>query len=445
MNNNNPLETEKISKLLLKYSIPAIIGMTINAFYNIVDRMFIGNAKGLGSDGLAGITIAFPIMIIILAVGIMFGVGGATLFSINLGKKDKESAEKVMGNAFLMLIITSLIITIVGEIFLEPMLKLFGASEKVLPYAMSYTRIIFLGTVFQIAGMGMNNFMRAAGKPKLAMVTMFVGAFTNIILDALFIFVFEMGMEGAALATIISQLVSAIWIMMHFLNKNAPYRLEIRNIKLEKNIVMGITSLGLPGFLTQIGASILNLILNKALINYGGDTAISGMGIINSVQTILLMPIIGLNQGVQPIISFNYGAGRVDRIKKAEKLAIISATSLVTFGFIVTRFFSAEIIGMFNNEKELLEFGTHAIKIWFLMLPLIGFQILASNFFQAVNKPKIAMLLTLTRQIIIIIPAILIFSKLFGLNGILYAAPFSDLIAALITLYFFIFRGVKKI
>lgn len=446
MEEGNILGREKISSLLMKFSIPAIIGMVINAFYNVVDRIFIGNAPDLGSDGLAGITIGFPIMLILLSIGILFGVGGATLFSIRLGEGKIEEANRVLGNAFSLLLMSGILFLVFGQLFLGPVLTLFGASETVLPYAREYMRVIFFGAIFQMTSIGMNNFLRADGKPKLAMITMLVGAGINILLDPLFIFVFEMGMAGAALATIIAQCISMSWILSYFLSHRTKHRIRLHNMKLRFDVAIQIISLGLPGFLMQLSNSLLNVILNKSLLAYGGDIAVSGMGIINSIQTILLMPIIGLNQGVQPIVSFNYGAKKFGRIKEAEKLAMIAATTIVVIGWIVTRLFPVEIVKLFNQEPALIEFGKFAIRAWFWGLPVIGFQFLAANFFQAVGRPKEAMVLTLTRQVIFLIPAIFIFSNLWGLNGLLYAAPFADGASALITgiAFYYGIRSLKR-
>jgi len=435
---HNPLGEEKISKLLIKFSIPAIVGMLVSALYNIVDRIYIGNAPELGANGLAGITIGFPLMLIMLAIGVLFGIGGATLFSIRLGQKREVDAEKVLGNSFVLLVGSGIIYMILGQIFLVPLLKLFGASPTVLPYSIEYMRVIFFGSVFQIVSMGINHFIRADGSPKIAMMTMFIGAGINIILDPIFIFGFNMGMMGAALATIIAQGVSAIWVVLHFLSKHSKAKLQIKNLVLDSVIVKKIVSLGMPGFLLQLASSLLNTLLNRNLYIYGGDIAVSGMGVINSIQTLMLMPIIGLNQGVQPIISFNFGAKKFDRVKEAIKLAITVATSIVVVGFIITRLFPEVLVSMFNRDAELLVFGTMAISSWFLMLPVVGFQIIAANFFQAIGRSKSAMFLTLTRQIIFLIPAVIFFPQFWGVEGLLYAAPFADLLAAILTGYFFI-------
>lgn len=444
MEHTNPIGTEKISRLLIKFSVPAIVGMMVNALYNIVDRIYIGNSPDLGANGIAGITIGFPITIILLSLGILFGVGGATLFSMKLGEKNEEEAENALGNAYAVLMIAGFFYMTLGQVFLKPLMTLFGASPTILPYAMEYMRVILFGAIFQVVSMGMNNFIRADGNPKLAMYTMFLGAGTNIVLDPIFIYGFGMGMAGAALATILSQMLSFIWVTSYFLGNKSRHKLYVKNMKLKSKIVLRITSLGLPGFSLQVANSILNAVLNKNLLFYGGDLAVSGMGIINSLQTIFLMPIIGLNQGTQPIISFNYGARKYDRVKTAAKLAITAATVTVIAGYTIIRLFPVQLISMFNREPELLEFGKTSLLSWFLCMPVVGFQIIGANFFQAVGKSRRAMFLTLTRQLIFLIPAIIIFPKFWGIEGLFYAAPFADFISFLITAAFF-FYGIRTL
>lgn len=442
MGYTNPLGEEKIPRLLVKHSVPAIVGMIVNSLYNIVDRIFIGNSSDLGTYGLAGITIGFPIMIILLSIGLLFGVGGATLFSIKLGEGQPEEADRALGNAFSLMIISGVVFMIMGQILLRPLLTLFGASEAVLPYSVEYMRVIFFGAVFQVIGIGMNNFIRADGSPQIAMLTMFLGAGINTLLDPLFIYVFKMGMTGAALATILAQCISTIWIVMYFTGKRSRHKLKREYMKLKINTVMTITSLGIPGFALQLANSLLNAILNKSLLIYGGDIAVSGMGIINSLQTIFFMPVVGIKQGVQPIISFNYGARKFNRVKEAVKLAVIYATAIVVLGYVITRSFPKQIISIFNRDPELIEFGSYGLISWFLCMPVVGFQIIASNFFQAIGKYRSAMFLTLTRQVIFLIPALIIFPKFWGINGLLHAAPFADFFSALLTGIWF-FYGIK--
>ena len=437
---------EKVSTLLIRFSLPAMVGMIINALYNIVDRIFIGNASHVGLDGLAGLTISFPIMIILFSVGILFGVGGATLYSIRLGENNREGARLVLGNSFIYMVVTSLVLMGVGSIFLEPILVAFGASETVLPYATSYMRVIFMGAVFQIVSMGMNNFIRADARPKLAMITMFIGATTNIVLDAIFIFGFKMGMEGAALATIIAQAASMSWTLLYFFRKSTPNRIRRLDLKFQMPILTSVISFGIPGFLLQLSSSILNLTINKTLLKYGGDNAVSAMGIVNSVQTFVLMPIFGLNQGVKPIVSYNFGARQFDRIRLAMKYATITATLIALLGWIFTRTMPQSIVSIFNQDIELLAVGRMAVVSWFWALPVVGFQIIASNFFQAVGHNKTAIFLTLTRTTLTLLPAVVLFGELWGLEGVLYAAPAADLVAVVVTgtWYYFAINSLEK-
>lgn len=435
---HNPLGEQDINQLILKFSIPAILGMVINALYNIVDRIYIGNSADLGANGLAGITLGFPMMIIFIAIGGLFGIGGATLFSMRLGQKKPEEAQKVLGVAFILLIVSSVVYVSLGQVFLEPLLRLFGASDAVLPYSMEYMRVILWGGIFQVIGMGLNHFIRADGNPKIAMYTMFLGAITNIILDPIFIYGFGWGMFGAAFATILAQMLSAAWVILYFEGKRSHIKLNIRKLIYDNAIAMKIMELGLPSFMLQLIASLLNTVINRSLMVYGGDIAISGMGIVNSIQTFLTMPVIGLNQGVQPIVSFNFGAQNFPRVKKAIKLALMYASAITTVGYVITRLFPSVLVGIFNRDPQLMAFGSMAITTWFFALPVVGFQIIASSFFQAIGRAKMAMFLTLTRQLLILIPALLIFPLLWGLDGLLYAAPVSDSLAFLLTGFFFL-------
>lgn len=432
MDQSKQLGEEKVSKLLLKFSIPAIVGMLVNALYNVVDRIFIGNS--VGSVGIAGITIGFPIMLVIMAFAMLIGIGANALISIRLGEQRKEEAELILGNAMILLIGTAAVISILGLIFIEPLLRIFGASEAVLPYAKQYLSIILLGTVVQSVGFGMNNFIRAEGNPKIAMLTMLIGAILNTILDPIFIFIFGWGIRGAAIATVLSQVASTAWVLHHFLGGGSTLKIHAKNLKLHMNIVGKILALGTAPFLMQMAASVLNAIMNKSLTVYGGDIAVSGMGVVMSITMLILMPIFGINQGAQPIIGYNYGAKKFDRVKKALKLAILAATTIASVGFVITRVFTAQLIAVFNRtDAGLLAFGTRAISIYLIFLPIIGFQIVSANYFQAVGKPKHASFLSLSRQVLLLIPALLILPRYFGLDGVLMAGPVADLVSSIVT------------
>lgn len=437
------LGEETISKLIIKFSIPAIIGMLVNAIYNIVDRIYVGH--GVGFLGIGAITVSFPIMLILMAFSMLIGVGANSLVAIRLGQNRKEEAEGIFNNAFILLVVSSLALTVIGLIFMEPFLKLMGTSEDILPYAKDYLSIVLLGAVFQSVGMGMNNFIRSEGNPRIAMNSMLVGAVANIILDPIFIFVFHWGMKGAALATIISQAVSAAWVLAYFMNGKSFLKLKPAHMKLKPKYISKILALGTAPFTMQIAASVLNFIMNKGLNTHGGDVAVSGMGIVNSVVTLLIMPIFGINQGMQPIIGYNYGARKLDRVKQTYRLGVLFATVIVVIGWIVTRLFPQQLVYLFNkDDAELISFGIRAIRMNLVFLPVIGFQIVSSNYFQAVGKPKHSALLGLSRQVLLLIPALIILPRFFGLDGLIVAGPLADIISSVIT-GIFIINEMRKL
>lgn len=435
LDRSKQLGEDKVLSLLIRFSIPAIIGMLVNSLYNIVDRIFIGN--GVGSLGIAGAAIGFPIMLILMACSMLVGIGANSLVAIRLGEKKKDEAEQIMGNALILLVGLAIVISTAGLMFMNPLLRLFGASEEVLPYAREYLRIILWGAAFQSVSMGMNHFIRSEGNPRMSMFTMLIGAILNIILDYIFIFIFGWGIAGAAFATIISQIVSAVWVLSYFLSGRSLLKLRTENFKLKLSIVKRIFAIGAAPFLMQVAASVLNAIMNKSLNIYGGDIAISGMSAVSSIAMLFLMPIFGINQGAQPIIGYNYGAKNYDRVKNTLKLAISAATVVVMFGFVITRLYPEQLIAIFNREdKELIRFGAHALKTFLIFMPIIGFQIVSSNYFQAVGKPLQASLLSLSRQVLVLIPAMLILPSFYGLEGVLYAGPLSDLVSSIITAIF---------
>lgn len=427
------LGTKSIGALLAEFSIPATVGMLVNAIYNIVDRIFIGNAKDIGSIGLTALTVSFPIMMIMMGLALMFGAGGAALFSIRLGERDRDGAEQILGNSIMMIFLTSFLFMVFALLNLEKLLWLFGARENSMPYAVEYMRIILYASVLQGPSVGMNHFMRADGSPKTAMVSMFIGAGFNIVFDYVFIFLFDMGMTGAALATIGGQGLSAIWGISYFCSKRSNMKLRLKYMKLKAHRVGNIVLAGLPSFTNQISGSLLNLILNNSLRIHGGDVAIGGMGAIGSLQQLLVLPTIGISHGAQPIIGYNRGAGNYRRIKETLAKAISAATVVALVGFAATRLFPGTLISFFGKEKEFLEFGAKAIGVWLMMLPVLGVQIIGALYFQAIGRPKISLMLTLCRQILILVPMLLILPNLFGLSGILISAPIADALSFTIT------------
>lgn len=406
--------------------------MMAQASYNLIDRVFVGQA--LGSEGIAGTTVAFPFMLVVLAFGMLIGFGGTALISIRLGKGKKTEAEQVLGNTAVLLIVVSVFITAVGLLWLDDILAICGASDTVLPYARDYLRIIVLGTVFQTVAFGLNAAIRGEGNPRIAMLSMLISVLLNVILAPIFIFWFSWGMQGAALATVISQAVAAVWVVSYFLGGTSVLKFHAHTLRLNGDVCRQILIFGSPPFAMQLAASVLQSILNRQLGVYGGDLAISVMGILYAMFMMVAMPIFGINQGAQPIIGYNYGARRFDRVKKTLELAVLAATGLAVVGFGVMMLFPCQVIRLFNRQDQsLLALGTHAIRISTLMLPLVGFQIVSASYFQAVGKPKKAMLLMLSRQVLLLIPAALILPLFFGLDGVWAALPTSDFGASLLT------------
>ncbi|NTV90637.1 MAG: MATE family efflux transporter [Clostridiales bacterium] len=437
------LEKDSVIKLLLEFSIPAIIGMVVSSLYNVIDRIFIGHSAG--SLGIAGITVGFPIMMVQFAFGGMIGMGATALISIRLGQKRKEDAELVVGNAVTLLTILGIVLAVLGLLFLDPLLRFFGSSDEVLPYAREYMEIILGGSIFQMLSFGMNNFIRAEGKPGKSMATMIVSAILNAVFAPIFIFGFHWGMRGAALATVLAQFIVAVWIVMHFATGKSLLVIRAKNLKLQFDIVAQIVTIGFAMFAMQVAQSVLTAIMNKSLLKYGGDVAISAIGIVNTLATLIVMPIVGINQGAQPLIGYNYGAMKYDRVKKTLKYAIIFGSAMSIAGFAVTQAIPSQLIAIFNSrDAELISIGSPAMRIFLLALPLVGFQIVGSGYFQAVGKPMQSTILNLLRQVIILIPLLLILPQFFQLQGVLISAPISDFLAAIITAAFLFFE-IRKL
>ena len=431
MKESEQMAVETIPKLLLKFSLPAIVGMLVSSLYNIVDSIFVG--RGVGGLALAGVTISIPIITIFMACIMLVGMGATALISIRLGQGKGEEAEKIIGNALVLFLIIGISLTIVGLIFLEPMLIFFGASPNILPYSIDYMRIILLGSTLLAIGTGMNNFIRAEGNPKIAMNTMLIGAITNIVLDYIFIFIFKWGVKGAAAATSISYGVTSTWVLYHFIKGNSSLKIRLENLRLKGLVVKGIIVIGFPTFILQITGSIQQLILNRSLGELGGDVALTVIGIIMSLITFLVMPAMGISQGAQPIIGYNYGAKNYARVKDTLKLSILSATSIVFLGFLISKVWPAQLIRLFNDDPEVIKLGVHSMGIFFKFLPLIGVQMISSSYFQAIGKPNQATLLGLSRQVLIFIPLLIVLPRYFGLEGIWWSGPLSDIGAFLFT------------
>ena len=432
MNKTNELGTESVGRLLIKFSIPSIIGMLVNVLYSIVDRIFVG--RGVGSMQLSGVAVTFPISNIIMAFAMLAGVGAAAVVSIKLGQHKKDEAQKVLGNAFVLLVIFSLFLTAAGLIFLEPILKTFGASDEILPYAKQFASIILLGVIFQSVSMGLNNIIRAEGNPKMSMMTMLIGAVINFIANPIFIFIFKLGVRGSALSTIISQAVATAWTLSYFIKGKSLLKLNKENMKLDMKVIKEIVAIGMSPFGMQLAASLVTITFNKSLERYGGDLAIGAMALINSITMLILMPIFGINQGAQPIIGYNYGAKNYKRVKEALKYAVIAATAITVTGSIFVQLFPVQIIKIFNtSDNTLIDIGSKGLSIFLLMMPIVGATIVCTNYFQAIAKAKLSMVLSLLRQVIFLIPLILILPNHFQLTGVWMAQPIADLFATLTT------------
>lgn len=431
MDQSQALGQEKISKLLWNFSLPAIVGMVVNALYNIVDSIFVGN--GVGDIGLTAVTIAFPIMIILMAIGMLIGIGASTLVSIRLGEQKHHEAEVILGNAFTMMIAAVLPMTAVVLLFLDQILVMLGAEPNVLPYAREFTRIILIGSIFMHIGFGLNNIIRAEGNPKVAMTTMLIGALLNTVLNPLYIFVFKLGIAGSALATVSAQAVSAAWVLHYLTSDKGVLTLRRENLRMDMDIVKEIVKIGLSPFVMQLAASVVTVLYNYSLLRYGGELAVAAIGIINRVAMLILMPIFGISQGVQPILGYNYGAKNYSRVIEVTKLGMYAATAVSLLGFIATQLFATSIIRIFNDNPELIAIGSNGLRLFLMMLPIIGFQVIGANYFQAVGKANYAILLSMSRQVIILIPAIIVLPHFFGLRGIWIAGPVADLASALLT------------
>ncbi|HAA09962.1 MAG TPA: MATE family efflux transporter [Syntrophomonas sp.] len=443
MDRTQAMRYQKINSLLWSFSLPAIVGMVVNSLYNIVDRIFLG--RGIGSLAIAATTVAFPIMIILMAVSVLIGVGATALISIRLGEQRQEEAEKVIGTATTMIILLPTIFAFIFFLYTEPILIAFGASPEVLPYARDFMQVIMLGAVFGTISMGMNNFIRAEGNPRMAMYTQLLGGAVNVVLNYVFIFQFGWGMRGSAFATVLGQVAGATWVLSYFLSGRSIVKIRWKNLRPRLPILLSIMAIGFAPFAMQVANSVQHMILNKTVIYYSGDIALSAVGIMMSIGTILFMPILGLSQGAQPIIGFNYGARQFGRVKETFKVAVFAGTAISVLGWLVVHIWPAQLIALFNpKDAELIALTTHAMIIYFAMLPVLGFQIIGSTYFQAVGKPVQSTILSLSRQVLIFIPLLLILPRFWGIEGVWRTPPISDLLAVLLTATF-IFFEMKKI
>ena len=445
------LGTESVSKLLLRYSIPAITGMVVNALYNIVDRIFVGNF--INETALGGISLILPLMTIGMAFAMLFGIGAANMISMRLGQGKKSDAENALNHCFFLLIGFSILIMIIALVFLDQVISLMGAQEgsEAIVYGKDYFRITLYGIVFFMLSFGLSHCTRAQGFPAITMIGMILGAVLNIIFDALFIIVFQWGVEGAAWATVVSQFTVTLYIMFFAMSKKAAVRLKLRIFKPEFSIIIQIMAFGSAQFLLQFLMSTVQLLNNMSMGWYGadslgvangGDVALSGMNIFGAVLMMILMPVFGINQGVQPILGFNYGAKKFDRVLRAYLGAIAVATVICVTGFAIVMLFPVQLVRIFapDGSEAILQFAPRAMRIMIMMIPLAGFQIVSTNLFVVTGRPKISIFLSMLRQCLALIPCILIFGRIWGLWGVIAATPVADGFAFFVTGIFIIFE-----
>ena len=435
------LGTESIGKLLMQYAVPAIIAMTASSLYNMVDSIFIGH--GVGTMALSALALTFPLMNLGAAFGALVGVGAATLISVKLGQKDYDTAQRVLGNVFVLNILLGLAFTVIVFPFLNPILYFFGGSDETVEYARQFMEIILLGNVVTHLYLGLNAVLRASGHPKQAMYATIATVAINTILAPIFIFMFDWGIRGAAIATVSAQVIALLWQLKQFNNANVLLHFRQCIFRLKRKIVFVSLAIGMSPFLMNLAACLIVILINQGLKKYGGDLAIGAFGIVNRLVFIVVMIVMGLNQGMQPIAGYNFGAKLYDRVNKVLKLTIIYATCVTTFGFLVGMLAPNLVVGIFTSDAELTELSATGLRITVMFFPIIGFQMVTSNFFQSIGMAGKAIFLSLTRQMLILLPCLLILPHFFGVAGVWYSMPVSDLLASLIALVMLVYQFRK--
>ncbi|MCC8188813.1 MAG: MATE family efflux transporter [Bacteroides sp.] len=430
--NNAPTElgTQKISKLLMQYAIPAIIAMTASSLYNMVDSIFIGH--GVGPLAISGLAVTFPLMNLAAAFGSLVGVGAATLISVKLGQKDYDTAQRVLGNVVVLNLLIGVGLTVVALAFLDPILYFFGASESTIGYARDYMQVILLGNVITHLYFGLNAVLRSSGHPRKAMVATIVTVAVNTVLDPIFIFWFDWGIRGAAYATILAQIVSLIWLMKLFSNKEELIHFRPGIFRLQRKIVQASLAIGMSPFLMNLASCFIVILINNGLKRYGGDLAIGAFGIVNRIIFFFAMVMMGLNQGMQPIAGYNFGARHYQRVTQVLKITILCATVVTTTGFLVGVLIPSIAVSAFTTDPELIGLAAEGLRISVLVFPIVGFQMVTSNFFQSIGMAGKAIFLSLTRQVIFLIPCLLILPQ-FVDNGIWWSLPVSDFLASIVS------------
>jgi len=440
MDNNKQATLELGSKpvgaLLAQYAMPAIIAMTAASLYNMVDSIFIG--QGVGAMAISGLAITFPLMNLTAAFGAAVGIGASTYMSVKLGQKDYETAERVLGNNITLNVIIGFAVGLVSLVFLEPILRFFGASNQTLPYARDFMVVVLLANVISQLFYGINAVLRAVGKPKAAMVMTILTVILNVILAPIFIWPLQLGIRGAALATVISQLVALVIQFRILSNPREPLRLKRGIYKPDHDITRNIIGIGISPFAMNVCACIVVIFINNHLVKYGGDLAVGAFGIANRISFIFVMINMGLNQGMQPIAGYNYGAQRYDRLLRVLKLSIITATIIMTVGFTIAMLIPEACARLFTRDETLIELSAHAIRMLMMVFPIVGYQMVVTNFFQSIGKVKISIFLSLSRQLLFLLPLLLILPHIFGLEGVWAAMPASDAVASVVAAWLMI-------
>ncbi|MDD3428501.1 MAG: MATE family efflux transporter [Oscillospiraceae bacterium] len=444
MTNENRLGTEKIPKLLFSLALPAVTAQVINVLYNIVDRIYIGRIPEIGATALTGVGVTFPILMIISAFSAFVGMGGAPLASIALGRGDRTGAEKILGNCVTVLVGLSVVLTAVFFVFKEPLLYAFGASDALMPYANGYVSIYLCGTLFVQLALGLNTFISAQGAAKTAMASVLIGAILNLILDPVFIFGFDMGVQGAALATIISQAASALWVMRFLLSKKSTLRIRKENLIPNKKIIGNVAALGVSPFIMQSTESLVSITLNSGLQQYGGDLYVGTMTIMMSLLQLIIMPIQGFVQGAQPILSYNYGAKNHDRVKKTFRLMLVVSLGGTVTMFLLMASLPRLFASIFTGDEALLSLTSTWVPVFLGGIWAFGAQMACQTTFLSLGQAKISLFLALLRKIILLIPLAIILPRFLGVGGIYYAEPIADIISATVTTTIFALR-IKKI
>ena len=430
------LGTKPVGKLLMQYAIPAIIAMTASSLYNMVDSIFIG--QGVGAMAISGLAITFPFMNLSAAFGAAIGVGASTLMSVKLGQKDYRTAENILGNTITLNIIIGVTFGAICLMFLDPILRFFGASVQTIVYARDYMEIILLGNAITHLYFGMNAVLRSASKPRHAMYATMFTVVLNTILDPLFIWTFGLGIRGAAYATVLSQFVALIWQFWIFSNPKELIRLKRGIYSLRGDLVKNIIGIGISPFSMNVCACMVVIFINNQLVRFGGDMSVGAFGIANRIVFIFVMFVMGINQGMQPIAGYNYGAQKLDRMMQVVKLSIIAATVIMILGWFLAMLAPRQCVSLFTTDQHLIDTTVHGMRRMMLMLPIVGYQMVITNFFQCIGKVKISIFLSLSRQLLFLLPALALLPMWFGLDGVWLAQPVSDLIASVVTAWIMI-------